>query len=83
MEGWIYSYADDCQNGGDEDSSGEDSLPVSAGNIVHGAKGGREVSYPGATRFKAGAAEAFQLSSVSVQMVAVGKSSGGRLSRDP
>ncbi len=81
--GWIYSYADDRQNGGDENGSGEDSLPVFARDIVHGAKGqidnmqklGREDGQQYLTLAldaKSGATEAFQLSNVSVQMVAEG-----------
>lgn len=81
--GWIYSYADDRQNGGDENGSGEDSLPVFARDIVHGAKGqidnmqklGREDGQQYLTLAldaTSGATEAFQLSNVSVQMVAEG-----------
>ena len=86
--GWIYSYSDERQNGdgdGDKDdrNSGEDSLPVWGTDIVNGAKGqianmqelGREVGSKYVTLAldsKTGATEAFQLSNVSVQMVAEG-----------
>lgn len=82
--GWIYSYSEDRQNGdGDDKDSGEDSLPVWGTDIVTGAKGqienmenlGRDNGCKYVTLAldsKTGATEAFQLSNVSVQMVAEG-----------
>jgi|AntRauTorckE5430_2_1112549.scaffolds.fasta_scaffold01143_1 hypothetical protein len=81
--GWIYSYADDRQKGGNDDGSGEDSLPVFTRDIVHGAKGQvknmQKLGHDNGQQYltlaldsKSGAAEAFQLSNVSVQMVAEG-----------
>ena len=81
--GWIYSYADDRQKGEDDRGSGEDSLPVWGKDIVLGAKGqienmqhlGRDEGCKYVTLAldsKSGATEAFQLSNVSVQMVAEG-----------
>jgi len=83
--GWIYSYADDRQKGENDSDNGigEDSLPVFARDIVHGAKGQVEnmqkLGHDHGQKYltlaldaKSGAAEAFQLSNVSVQMVAEG-----------
>ena len=91
--GWIYSYSDDRQNG-DERGSGEDSLPVYGTDIVIGAKGqirnmedsGRDVGSKYVTLAldsKTGATEAFQLSDVSVQMVAEGVLALPKNSKEP
>lgn len=87
--GWIYSYSDDRQNseGGKasaDTSNGEDALPVFGRDLIVGAMGqidnmqriGRENGCQFITLAldaKTGATEAFQLSDVSVQMVAEGK----------
>lgn len=83
--GWIFSYSDDRLNVSDADrsSSGEDSLPVFGRDIIHGARGqirnmqilGRDEGQKYVTLAldsKTGATEAFQLSDVTVQMVAEG-----------
>ena len=81
--GWIYSYSDERQKSDDDRGGGEDSLPVWGKDIVHGAKGqienmqklGRDEGCKYLTLAldsKSGATEAFQLSNVSVQMVAEG-----------
>jgi hypothetical protein len=80
--GWIYSYSDNRHEEGEED---EDSLPVYSSDIYHGAvlqignmknkalgrdEGKKFVTL--ALDANSGATEAFQLSDVSVQMVAEG-----------
>mmetsp|Transcript_17378 Transcript_17378/g.32959 ORF Transcript_17378/g.32959 Transcript_17378/m.32959 type:complete len:533 (-) Transcript_17378:48-1646(-) len=98
--GWIFSYLDDRINTSDErkDKSGEDNLPVFGRDIIHGARGqirnmqtfGRDEGQKYVTLAldsKTGATEAFQLSDVTVQMVAEGvltlakESEEGRLKR--
>jgi len=84
MVGWIYSYSDDRQNEGEESSNDEDALPVFGRDVVLGSMGqidnmeriGRDNGRQFITLAldaKTGATEAFQLSDVSVQMVAEGK----------
>mmetsp|Transcript_7876 Transcript_7876/g.17645 ORF Transcript_7876/g.17645 Transcript_7876/m.17645 type:complete len:683 (-) Transcript_7876:196-2244(-) len=80
--GWIYSYSDNRHEEGEED---EDSLPVYSSDIYHGAvlqignmqnkERGRDEGKKFVTLAldaNSGATEAFQLSDVSVQMVAEG-----------
>mmetsp|Transcript_13383 Transcript_13383/g.19513 ORF Transcript_13383/g.19513 Transcript_13383/m.19513 type:complete len:533 (-) Transcript_13383:92-1690(-) len=82
--GWMYSYSDGRQGGNEDDNgSAEDSLPVFGKDIIIGAKGqienmlrfGQEEGCKYVTLAldsKSGAAEAFQMSDTSVQMVAEG-----------
>jgi NPL4 family. len=83
--GWMFSYSDDRVNVEDDKkgAGGEDGLPVFARDIIHGAKGqirnmeliGRDEGLKYVTLAldaKTGATEAFQLSDVTVQMVAEG-----------
>lgn len=84
MVGWIYSYGDDRLENNHESDYGEESLPVFGRDVVVGAMGqidnmeriGREDGCQFVTLAldaKTGATEAFQLSDVSVQMIAEGK----------
>lgn len=84
MVGWIYSYGDDRLEDNHRSDYGEESLPVFGRDVVFGAMGqidnmeriGREDGCQFVTLAldaKTGATEAFQLSDVSVQMVAEGK----------